>query len=395
MAYKTSKTFVALLDNGSKYRLDNDGREWWVSALPRHELMKLAATVANNRGDKGKAGLGRTNDQMITYLQEVGTWKADSPTPAPAPEPKPYDADGKIPTSVTCSCGHTVTYRVRPDGYDRKVKWLASKPCYRCETGKGTPTPSPTPKPAPKAPKSRTLLDKVLALVAAKRAVWLGGGPGVGKSHLAGLVAERLGVSLYPVSCHAQMNEAKLLGYVSPITGETKRTPFREAFEHGGVFLLDEVDNGNSNLLAALNSALSNGFMQFEDALVYKHENFVCIATANTKGHGPEAGYLGRQAIDLATLDRFCALEVPIDEALEERLVREINPTHADSIIKAVRAIRKHVETNGLGVLVTPRTSLDAAHVMNHGFTLEEALRMKDLRRLDSVQWRAVKELIQ
>lgn len=108
-----------------------------------------------------------------------------------------------------------------------------------------------------------------------------------------------------------------LMAEFGKIAGHVVRTQFREAYENGGVFLLDEVDASDPDALTASNSALSNGMAAFPDALVRKHEDFVAIAAGNTFGSGADRQYVGRNQLDAATLDRFTVFEVDYDEMLE------------------------------------------------------------------------------
>lgn len=102
---------------------------------------------------------------------------------------------------------------------------------------------------------------------------------------------------------------------------------FVKVFSEGGVFLFDELDAGDENLLTLLNSALANGYFVDNKAVKhYAHEHFVPVAAGNTLGLGANTSYTGRNRIDGATLDRFCngRVRIELDEALEERLYREI-----------------------------------------------------------------------
>jgi MoxR-like ATPase len=181
-----------------------------------------------------------------------------------------------------------------------------------------------------------------------------------------------------------------------------------DAYETGGLVLLDEVDNGNPNLLAALNSALSNGHCVFgSGTVVEKHPAFRVVATANTAGLGPEHGYIGRNGVDLATRDRFVTVEVPIDDSLEralallavgddegvkkeatdraessraklqERATAATTRVGPETILKKVRHVRERVEARFRGSVVSPRATIHAATMTTVGFSLEESLAAK------------------
>jgi MoxR-like ATPase len=93
-----------------------------------------------------------------------------------------------------------------------------------------------------------------------------------------------------------------------------------------GVFLLDEMDAADPNVLLVINSALANKRMAVSSRpakpYAIRHKNFVCIAAANTVGTGADRLYSGRNKLDAATLDRFAIGKVfmDYDPALETAL---------------------------------------------------------------------------
>lgn len=357
----------------------------------------------------------------------------DDPKPAPKsgdkPDPVPGE-DGKTP--IKNSCGHTWRYNIKRE---TSIKWLEGRPCPKCAGGKmpkddagGTPEPEPAPIPEPeptpepdvdeefvsaimgKLPEAalyHASLPDLILLLQANVPVWLQGPPGTSKSTLAEQAAEALDRSLYPLPCHEQMSRTDLFGY-RDAAGTEHRTPLWDAYEFGGIFLLDEVDNGNSNLIAALNSALSNGRCVFgSGTVVERHADFGVITTANTAGLGPEEGYIGRMGVDLATRDRFVTVDVPIDDKLEsalaalfsgeeetvgkarhqmfqrarkavERRSREAQRApNSEQITGVVREIRKRVAARHDGLVVSPRATIHTAAMVKVGFTLIEALESK------------------
>jgi len=90
--------------------------------------------------------------------------------------------------------------------------------------------------------------------------VWLRGPAGSGKTTAAKMVAKAL--SLRFVTNGAISQPFELLGFMG-VQGTLVRTPFREAWEHGGVYLFDEVDSSNPNAVLAFNAALANGVCAF------------------------------------------------------------------------------------------------------------------------------------
>ena len=211
------------------------------------------------------------------------------------------------------------------------------------------------------------MFPKVLANISDGTPTYLVGEAGTGKSHIAEQVSKALGVAFSSKSCSSQSTESSLLGYMSA-TGDYVTTEFRKRFELGGVFLLDEVDNGNPNVLTVLNSALSNSFMAFPDGMVKRHDAFVLIATANTFGHGANAKYVGRNPLDEAFLNRFANLTITYDENIEQAMLDAVGLDASMSAkwLNIVRVARKNVSTYGLHVVVSPRATVYGAKMLRH-----------------------------
>jgi cobaltochelatase CobS len=237
-------------------------------------------------------------------------------------------------------------------------------------------------KPFELPPLHHKVLPDIIKAVQADVPVWLQGPPGTSKSTIGRQVADTLGLAFHAISCHEAMTRSDMFGYTDA-HGTDHRSPLWDAYELGGVLLLDEIDNGNANILAALNSALSNGFCTFAGKTVNKHENFRVIAAANTAGLGPESGFIGRMGVDLATLDRFATIQVPIDENLETGIVKAILPDGYAALLKTVRKLRKLVQERGLRTVVSPRCSINSARQMKHGVSMRDALIRTGCKGLD------------
>lgn len=241
----------------------------------------------------------------------------------------------------------------------------------------------------------------LLAAVAARRNVWLVGPAGSGKTSAAHAVAESLGLRFYAKSVGPQTSESSLLGY-HDANGKVVRTQLRDAYENGGVFLLDEVDAANPAVLVVINQLLANGHASFPDAVIAKHPDFVLVAGANTIGQGADRQYVGRQQIDAATLDRFCLLEWAYDPRIEAAACglpvevfseapapvaiklhdvstdadREVAEGRVVAYVKRVVAIRNAVAALGKGVrvIVSPRANINGSALIRVGYSIDAAL---------------------
>jgi hypothetical protein len=160
------------------------------------------------------------------------------------------------------------------------------------------------------------------------------------------------------------MSESHLLGRATPdlTNGSSKfhGTDFLTCYEEGGVFLLDELDASDSNMLLTINSALANGYCnvpnRHKKARADKHKDFVCIATANTYGRGATRTYAGRNQLDEATLDRFRigTVECDYDEAVERALCPD------DELRDMCWKVRERIEKSGLRRIMSTRFLQDA-----------------------------------
>ena len=202
---------------------------------------------------------------------------------------------------------------------------------------------------------------ELLTVVGQRIPVMLVGSAGTGKTYGAKQVSEALGIPFYAISVGAQTSKTDLLGYMNA-NGTYVSTAFRDAWENGGVYVMDEIDAGNSNVTITLNSALSSDYCAFPDGMVTRHKNFMFIATANTFGHGASRQYVGRNQLDAATLDRFVTIDWDLDESLEEKLVHPY--TYGKAWLQVVKRMREYSESSGIRMLITPRASIHGSKML-------------------------------
>ena len=215
-------------------------------------------------------------------------------------------------------------------------------------------------------------LGNLIVMASQKIPVMLVGMAGTGKTHAASQVAEALGLNHYTMSVGAQTSKSDIIGYMHASGGYVP-TLFRKAYEEGGVFLMDEIDAGNANVLIQVNAALSNGFCAFPDKMVERHKDFVFIASANTFGNGANRMYVGRNQLDAATLDRFAVLGWDVDEKLEDKMAAAYGKI-GKKWLKVVRELRKTIEEDGIRALVTPRATIKGCSLLNAGLDFDTVL---------------------
>ena len=217
--------------------------------------------------------------------------------------------------------------------------------------------------------------EDVLSTLSAKVNIALVGPAGSGKTTIVSNAAKTLKLSFASQSVSAQSTVFDFFGYKSA-TGDYIGTMFREKYENGGVFLLDEFDAGNPNVLAALNQATANGHCPFPDKMVERHEDFIIVMAGNTFGGGGTIDYVGRNKIDAATLDRFAFIYIDYDEDLERAL--STNDWWVDRVIN----FRRRVQEKKVRTIISPRATFNGEKLLAAGIpqsTVEEMLIYKGL----------------
>lgn len=216
---------------------------------------------------------------------------------------------------------------------------------------------------------SHKLTEQVAKIANTGISQMLVGSAGSGKTTTCEKVAEILQLKFYPMSVGPQTTKSDLLGFINA-NGNYHVSPLRQAFEGGGLLLLDEVDSANAGVLTVINSMLANGYCSFPDGVIKKHDNFRCICACNTYGRGADRQYVGRNQLDAATLDRFVVIDFDYDEDLERELANN------DKWVKRVQTIRKKAFDLKLRIVISPRASIYGAKLLQAGFIQSEVEEM-------------------
>lgn len=231
------------------------------------------------------------------------------------------------------------------------------------------------------------MFTRMLKLASTRKAngealnIWVTGPAGSGKTTAAANVSKALAIPFHFTG--AVKDEFKLLGFMDA-HGRCVRTPFREAYENGGVFLFDEIDGSDAGALLAFNAALANGECDFPDKIVKRHADCVIIAAANTWGSGPTAKYMGRAKLDAASLNRFVMLPWEYDETLE------MATSGNQDWCKKVQRMRKNAVEAGIDHVISPRATYDGAALLANGFALPEVAAMVVRAGLSDTQWATI-----
>ena len=238
------------------------------------------------------------------------------------------------------------------------------------------------------------LFEKVLRLVAAGMNVLLVGPAGCGKTTLAEQIAKALKRKYGALHCTAGASESQLIGWLLPIgsDGQFEYVPseFVNLYTTGGsLFLLDEIDAADPNMLLVINSALANGSLHIPQRYDSPHaprgKDVSIIAAANTFGTGADLMYAGRNQLDAATLDRFYVVTMGYDVALEAKITgRTINapeswkptadPVESDltALSQWLDGLRASVQVHRLRRVVSTRTYQKAMIARRAGLSTKE-----------------------
>ena len=198
-------------------------------------------------------------------------------------------------------------------------------------------------------------------------AVYLYGPAGTGKSNLAKQIAKYLKLNFYPMSTITQ--EFKFTGYQDG-NGLFHDTNFYKAVKFGGVFFIDEMDSCSSDVLIGLNACLANGYFDFPHETIDCHENFVVISAGNTTGHGATADYVGRQQLDLSTLDRFLSIKIDYDTNIDLAVAKD-----DQALVDFAHALRKASKDTDITILMSYRALGNIAKLIEL-FDLTEIMEM-------------------
>lgn len=191
--------------------------------------------------------------------------------------------------------------------------------------------------------------ETVLKFVANNEPVFLTGPAGSGKNVLCQQVAKALGLKFY--FSNAVTQEYKITGFTDAM-GVFHESQFYKAFKNGGVFMLDEMDASIPEVLVILNAAIANRYFDFPAPIGYveAHPDFRVIAAGNTYGLGADYEYVGRNQLDMASLDRFAMVKIDYSEAIE------MNVALGDSdLVKFARDFRQASKKAGIKVILSYR----------------------------------------
>ena len=211
---------------------------------------------------------------------------------------------------------------------------------------------------------------------------FLVGPAGSGKTTAARMAAKALGVTYTFIPCTPDMGEHKFFGFITAGNGEYRKGVMRDAWQHGGLVLVDEMDKGSAEAVAALNGMLAlpiGAEFTFPDGEnVPRHPHFYVVAAGNTAGNGADDTYVAAQQLDGSSTDRFTIIEWGYDEALERAMV----PSGLTWWAERVQALRKAAKAADARLLITPRATEQGARLLARGNTPQDKVEDRTIWRL-------------
>lgn len=218
--------------------------------------------------------------------------------------------------------------------------------------------------------------EQVVKFVANNEPVFLTGPAGSGKNVLCQQVAKALGLNFY--FSNAVTQEYKITGFTDAM-GVFHESQFYKAFKNGGLFMLDEMDASIPEVLIILNAAIANRYFDFPAPIGYveAHPDFRVIAAGNTFGLGANYEYVGRNQLDMASLDRFALVKVDYSSVIEKSVA-----FGNEELVRFARGFRQAAVKAGVRFLVSYR-AIGRIAKLESLLGLEETLKTCLLKSLE------------
>jgi len=228
------------------------------------------------------------------------------------------------------------------------------------------------------------------------------GPTGSGKTRVTHAVKDALGCKHYAIrQVNKQTATHDLIGF-NNATGNYVSGVFTKIIQEGGLAVIDEIDNGNSNVLMIIKGILSGHiYMPYGMQEVNPACHLMC--TANTWGLGPDREYVGRNALDVALLNEFVCVEWPYDANAEKLwtlglyksvVEPKITETQFDKFIERFQAMREYAENHKIRVIFATRNLRQCINLMaKAGWDEFEALDATVFRSVKGEQRRRLLEV--
>ena len=204
----------------------------------------------------------------------------------------------------------------------------------------------------------------------------LTGEAGVSKTHSCMQLAAKLEVPFFYIAGSRQLSKSDILGFKSP-DGRNIDSQLGEAYGQACVFVLEEADAVDSNVMMNVNTALSSGVGFFGGRMIERHPDFIFISTTNTYNNS-DAKYNARQRHDASTMSRFSKLSWHHDPVLEAALIGN------ETLVEYIPRVRKELKDRDYDLFM--RDVLNFKGLLDVGIEFKAAAESTILREVESPQ---------
>lgn len=324
------------------------------------------------------ATIGQTGSfKLYRYAERRSVaWPMVAST-APQPTPEPVAAAAPAPAPATPWRPWTTTAQA-------ETGWLAFKALVsHVATIAALQAAANTPGTMTAAAVAKlSTLDRLVRYLQARRAdgsrinPWLWGPAGCGKTTIAKLAAEQLGVPFRMLKLTRSSIAEDIVGQDRPLGGGKDwvfhHTAFTTTMVEGGLILLDEFDHCDANTATAIHDATANGHMVINGQVVERHPDSYVVVAANTAGHGADRLYHGAEPIGAATLSRFQRIRVDYDPEFEADIIAQCADDQRDVLRAFHTSVRKVIKDNALPRVWSTRHLIDWVALVNVGIPVED-----------------------
>lgn len=227
-------------------------------------------------------------------------------------------------------------------------------------------------------------------------AIALVGPTGNGKTTTAVKAQEALGVQYVVIDMNEFITPEELIGGFSydPEKGRVwVDGTVTYAFRNGMNIIINEFDAANPRAVMCLQSVLQDPGTQgvgryvtipgSEEDRVYPQGPCTVIVTMNTYGTGATRSYVGRNAADAATMDRFAFISTIYENEDKILVARGFKARTAKALIDWATNKRKIIDENALKLNISPRVLMRMAHLIEaRDMTLPQAAESQFLSRV-------------
>lgn len=207
--------------------------------------------------------------------------------------------------------------------------------------------------------------------------IWMVGEAGSGKTTMAKMVADKLNLPYYIVSCGIGTSAAEFVGYKYPSRESTK---FAEYYQKPSIIVVDEITALDPAVAQVLNAALANNQLETTTGLIHRDPGCIIIATSNTFGNGASRQYVANNQLDASTIDRFvgATIEVTYSEEYEAQFDSEV--------VEYVKDLRKCIKKFEIRRVASTRMIIAAEKAKKHF--------LRDWRDLMIKPWTASEKML-